>query len=267
MTSVGHGEVVVEVEGGIATVVLNRSDRLNAMNLDMVKALDSAIGECAKPDIRAVVLTGKGEYFSVGGDLDSLPGTGKQRQGQIGALTRHLHSVVSRLVELRKPTLAAVNGTAAGAGLSLVTVCDLAIAVQTARFRSGYTAVGLTPDGGLSYFLPRLIGLRRASEMILTNRLVSAATAVRWGLINECVPDASFNSRVREQAVLLASTAIEANAETLSMMRLGFGAGLGEQLAREANALSEFVTESEAIEGILAFKEKRHPEFRGLFTC
>ncbi|MEM8859707.1 MAG: enoyl-CoA hydratase/isomerase family protein, partial [Chloroflexota bacterium] len=180
--------ILFEITDNVAVITMNRPEVGNALNLKMAEEMFDASVECASnADVRAVVLTGSGKLFSGGGDLVFFAEQTNIQKALL-KMTTYLHGAQSRFNRMGAPVIAAVNGTAGGGGFSLMCSCDLAIAADHAKFTMAYTAAALTPDASSTYFLPRLIGHRRAAEMILTNRRLTAAEAVDWGLINQAVP-------------------------------------------------------------------------------
>src|SRR5262245_3922282 len=190
----------------VATITLNRPQALNALDLQLGRELFDAVLEVDEdPDVRCVVVTGAGRAFCAGGDVkafaDNLPRIGIV----IKELTTYLHGAVSRLCRSDKPVVMAVNGVAAGGGFSLALSGDVVLAAETARFTMAYAGIAATPDGSSSYFLPRLIGLRRTLELYFGNRVLSAREALDWGLVTRVVPDAEFKAAVDALARELAA--------------------------------------------------------------
>jgi len=181
--------VDVQTRGSIAVITLQRPDHGNAISLKLAMDLLAAALTCARnPAVRAVVLTGAGKNFCFGGDLRAAMSKAGHADAYLQELTTYLHGAISHFVRMDAPVIAAVNGTAAGAGMGLVLMADLAISAAGAKFNMAYTAVGLTPDGGTSFLLPRVVGARRAMEMTLLNRVLNAQEALEWGLVNQVVP-------------------------------------------------------------------------------
>src|SRR5690242_11667597 len=176
--------ITFEQSGPITRVTLNRPDAANGMNDTMTRELADAARRCDTPATKAVVLTGAGRFFCAGGDLKSFA-TAPDRGQFIKGVADDLHQAISSFARMDAVLITAVNGTAAGAGFSLAVTGDLVVAAESATFTMAYTKVGLSPDGSASYHLPRLVGLRRAQELILTNRTLSAAEAQEWGLVTE----------------------------------------------------------------------------------
>ena len=182
-----------DIADGVARLALNRPDAANAFNPALCRDLfDAAIACDERDDIRAVLLTGEGSMFSAGGDLKYFSAQGDGLGAALKEITGLLHAAVSRFAHMDAPVVGAINGMAAGAGFSLAAACDYAIAGTSTRFTLAYTAAGLSPDGSSTWFLPRLVGLRRARELMLTNRMLSADEARDMGIIDRVVPAADF---------------------------------------------------------------------------
>jgi 2-(1,2-epoxy-1,2-dihydrophenyl)acetyl-CoA isomerase len=253
--------VQVESRGAVTVVTLNRPDSSNTLNLQTAMDLLAAAMTCGRnPSVRAVVLTGAGKNFCFGGDLRAMKGKGKAADAYIRELTTYLHEAISHFVRMDAPVIAAVNGTAAGAGVGLVAMSDLAICAASAKFNLAYTSVGLSPDASTSYLLPRVVGLKRAMELFLLNRSINADEAVNWGLVNRSVPDAQLLSEALKIGEQLAAGAKGAFAQTKRLMATSLGA-LESQMVLESQAISARAGTEEGQEGIAAFLEKRKPEF------
>src|SRR6266436_5700903 len=183
--------IEVETRGAVALVTLNRPESANTLNLQMAMDLLAAAMTCARnAAVRAVVLTGAGRHFCFGGDLRGMAARAGAGNDYVRELTTYLHSAISHFVRMDAPVIAAVNGTAAGAGVGLVTMADLAVCGASSRFKLAYSGVGLTPDGGTSFLLPRTIGIKRTMELVLLDRALTSAEALEWGLVNSVVEDA-----------------------------------------------------------------------------
>ena len=184
-----------DLSDGVATITLNRPEAANALTMKMGEELMDASIRCDDdPEIRCVVLTGAGRMFCAGADLKAMPHAGPAMATEIKLLTTYLHAAISRFARMDAPLICAINGTAAGAGFSLALIGDLAIAAESARFTMAYSRIALTPDGSSTYFLPRMIGLRRSLELSMTNRMLSAAEALDWGMLNRVVPNAELQA-------------------------------------------------------------------------
>src|SRR5881398_2943401 len=187
--------VEVETRGAVALVTLNRPESANTLNLQMAMDLLAAAMTCARnAAVRAVILTGAGRHFCFGGDLRGMaarPGAGSD---YVRELTTYLHAAISHFVRMDAPVIAAVNGTAAGAGVGLLLMSDLAVCGRSSKVSLAYTGVGLTPDGGTSFLLPRTIGVKRTMELLLLNRALNSAEALEWGLVNSVVDDSEVGT-------------------------------------------------------------------------
>ena len=253
-----------EVRHGLARLILNRPQAANAFDLAMARELIEVATICDEdPRIRVVLLTGAGRLFSAGGDLRSFAASEDEIPTLMKATAEALHVAVAKFARMSAPLVAAVNGAAAGAGMSLVTMTDIAIAAESATFSMAYTAAGLTPDGGSTYFLPRVVGMRRAKELILTNRRLSAAEALEWGIVERVVPDGELMPAAEELARSLASGPTRAFGATKKLLITGQTASLEEQLDAESSAIVAMTRTSDGHEGIAAFLEKRKPVFNG----
>lgn len=250
-------------EDGVARIVLARPPT-NAIDLTMARELAAAALVCDEdPGVRAVVLTGEGKAFCAGGDLGSFAAEGDRAPALLKEITAGLHTAIARFARMRAPLIAAVNGVAAGAGFSLVTACDLVLAAASARFTMAYTRAGLVPDGSSTFFLLRQIGLRRTQELMITNRLLSAAEALEWGLLTRVVPDAELEAAVDELARELAAGPTGSFGAVKRLLLLSGGDRLEAQMEEETRAIADAARSADGREGIRAFVEKRPPQFRG----
>ena len=260
----GYQHLTLELDGSVATLTLNRPDAANAFHIELAHEFMLAAIECDEnPEIRALILTGAGRMFCAGGDLKSFAGYGEQISAKLKEITAYLHSASSRLTRMRAPVISAVNGVAAGAGFSIAVASDLVVAAESAKFTMAYTAAGLSPDGSSSYFLPRLIGLRRTQELMLTNRRLSAREALDWGLVNTVVPDDELMKHVTDQARILASGATRAYGTVKKLLVETFGQSLEGQMELEARGIASMAGTADGREGIAAFLERRQPDFKG----
>ena len=249
---------------GIATITLNRPEAFNALNLTLGRELFHAALEVDEdPAVRCVVITGAGKAFCAGGDVkdfaDNLPRIGVL----VKELTTYLHGAVSRLCRSDKPVVMAVNGVAAGGGLSFALSGDLVIAAESARFTMAYARIAATPDGSSSYFLPRLIGLRRAMELYFTNRVLSAREAFEWGLVTRVVPDAELRGAVDALARELAQGPTKAFGGAKRLFHQSTWESLETQMELEAQAIALAGHTADFAAGVTAFTAKKQPTFKG----
>ena len=256
--------VLFDVTDGIARITLNRPAVGNALDLPMARALvDAAIRCQTDQSIRCVVLTGAGRLFCAGGDVEAFRTAGDRVDALLSELAGTVHMAVARFARLPKPFLVLVNGPAAGAGLSLAIAGDVVIAGRSAHFTAAYGAIGLTPDGGMSWLLPRLIGLRKAQEMILTNRRMKSDEAETSGLVTRTVDDDALEQEGRATAEQLARAATAAFGAARGLLRESMESSLEAQLEREASTISRAGVLPEAQEGLAAYFAKRPANFRG----
>lgn len=256
--------ILFEKNNGIATITLNRPDAANGINLQMAKELLSAAIDCDDDDsVRAVIITGNGKMFCAGGDLKSFATVGDNISSLLKELTVNLHGAITRFARMDAPVIIAVNGTAAGAGFSLAVAGDMVLAADSAKFTMAYTAAGLSPDGSASYFLPRLIGLRKTQELMLTNRRLSAEEALDWGAINRVVTAGELMTEAKDLASQLANGPTRAYGMVKKLLQCSFNNGLETQLDLEAVGIASMTKLADGKEGVTAFMEKRAPNYSG----
>ncbi len=246
---------------GVGTMALDRPDAGNAVNLELAQDLHAAVIAAERDrSVKVVVLRGAGRNFCVGGDLkafaarDDLP-------AHLREVTSHLHAAIVAFARMDAPIVVGVQGSAAGAGLGLAIGGDIVIAAESARFVVAYTKIGLNPDGGTSYLLPRLIGLRRAQELTLTNTPLDANAAFEIGLVTRVVADDALDAEVAGVARQLAAGARRAQGEAKRLLRTSFDESLALHLEAEAAAIVRSAERPDAKEGISAFLEKRSPTY------
>ncbi len=249
----------------VATITLNRPTGFNALDEQMSKDLYDVASHCGyDKNVRAVIITGAGEKaFCAGGDVAAFASMGTDASWRMANMTTHLHTAISRFSWMSAPTIAAVNGVAAGAGLSLMASCDLAVAADHASFTSAYTKIGMTPDGSSTYFLPRLIGHRRTMDLYLTNRVLNAQEAEAWGLVNQVVPAAELMPTVEKMATKIAAGAPLAHAGVKKLMMLTANETLETQMERETRSIAAMAASQDGQEGFVSFVERRAPKFVG----
>lgn len=260
----GYATLRFEQRDAIARITLNRPQAHNSLNREMADDLYSVALRCAHDEqIRAVILTGEGSVFCAGGDLKSFHAERDALPAKLAALLDHFHGAVTHLSRMRAPVIAAVNGVAAGAGLSLACAADLVLAAESAHFTMAYTRAGLTPDGSATFFLPRIVGLHRALDLALTNRALTAAEAEAWGIVSRVVPDAALAGEAWALAEQLAHGATLALGGAKRLLRESFSNTLETQLNHESDSITAMTRTSDGREGIAAFVEKRPPHFTG----
>lgn len=259
--------IVFEVQEGVARLTLNRPDKLNSFNTAMQTELQEALALVDHDQaVRALVLTGAGRGFCAGQDLADpqvrfVPGQTPPDLGDV--VERHYKPLILRLSQLRVPTIAAVNGMAAGSGVSLALACDIVVASHCAAFLLPFSKIGLIPDTACSWLVPQRLGQARALAWALTGQKLPASQAAEWGLIWEAVADEAFAERVNTLARQLAAMPTQALVRTRQLMQLGRTHTLEQQLDAEAQAMRELGRSADYLEGVAAFLEKRPPRFSG----
>ena len=246
--------------GRVGVITLNRPAQLNALNDALMDALGQALlGLDADPDIGAIVITGSDKAFAAGADIAVMADWSYMDVFQSGFITRNWETIR----QVRKPVIAAVAGYAMGGGCELAMACDIVIAAESASFIQAFTRIGLVPDAGGSYWLPRQIGMARAMGAMLLGDKISATQAADWGMIYETVPDAGFATHVRARAAQLAAGPAVAYRGVKAMLRASFGHDLDAQLALEARLQGACGQTEDFREGVAAFLEKRPARFTG----
>ena len=254
--------ITLDIQDGVAWLTLARPEKRNSVDPAFALRLHELAEQCAADqDIRCVVLTGSGKFFCVGGDIDAFSAAGEAAEAAVGALARSFHAGIYRLATMEKPFVTAINGPAAGAGLSLAILGDIALAAASAHFTSAYSAVGLTPDGGASWWLPRLIGMRRAQEILFTNRRIGAEDAAAIGLVTRVVADDALRAEASAVATALANGPVRALARCRALLMESANTDFRVHLDREAASIAESAGAAEGREGVAAFLAKRSPQF------
>src|SRR4026209_2625031 len=235
----GYQTVLYEVKEGVGRITLNRPEAYNALNLTLGRELFQAALEADEDrPVRCIVITGAGKAFCAGGDVKDFADNPDRIGIIIKELTTYLHGAVSRLARPMRPVVMAVNGIAAGGGMSLALAGDLVVAAESTRFTMAYSKIAASPDGSSSYFLPRMIGLRRALELHYTNRVLSAREAMEWGLVNRVHPDAEFSDAVGALARELAQGPTQAFGRAKLLFHQSTQESLETQMELEAQAIA-----------------------------
>ena len=254
----------LDIAGPVATITLDRPDAANSLNLAMGNDLLAAANVCASDaSIRAVILTAEGRMFCAGGDVGGFAKA--ENAGELlRAITTGLHAAIARLQRMDAPLIVAVNGVAAGAGMSIALTGDFVIAAASAKFTMAYTAIGLSPDGSSTWFLPRLVGPLKAKELMINNAVLSADEASSLGIVSEVVADEELMTAANSLAEKLASGPTKAYGEVKRLVADSFNSPLEAQMERETNSIANLANSTEdARNGITAFLAKEKVEFKG----
>lgn len=253
-----------EIDAGVARMTLNRPDVGNALHVGMCKELMDVSIRCDEdPDVRALLVDANGRMFCAGGDLRSFAGHDDDLGPLLKEMTVWLHGAFSRFARMRAPVVTAVNGIAAGGGFGLAMCSDLVIAAESAAFSMAFTAAGLSPDSSSTWFLPRIIGMRRAQELMLTNRRIGAREALEWGLVTRVVADDALAADALDTARTLAAGPTEAFGSVKRLLAATFDNGLETQMELEAREVTDNARGADGREGVAAFLAKRKPIFAG----
>ena len=254
-------EVDLEFRDGVAYVTFRRPQNGNSIDNGFGRAFrEAALTIEANATARAVLMTGEGKHFCFGGDLKAIFASGEGARAYVTALTADLHAGMSLFARMDAPVIVAVNGIAAGAGLGLVLGADLAVAANNAQFVAAYSSVGLTPDATCTFWLPRAVGTKRAKDLLMTNRILSADEALEWGLVNQVVEANELLQAAGALAERL-SAGPKSAFGALKRLMADSESGLDAQLGRESSSIAARVASVEGREGIAAFLEKRGPRY------
>ncbi len=256
--------VLVERNEGVLEITLNRPESGNALSPQLAREL-AEVANSASGDksVRAIILTGAGRMFCAGGDLTAFADAGDGSHALLLNMTGDVHAAVSRFARMNAPLITAVNGMAAGGGFSLAIGGDMILGAESSRYLLAYTNAGLSPDGSSSWFLPRRVGHARASELMLTNRVLTSAEALAWGLINRVVADDALLDEARKLGAKLARGPTRAFGTVKRLLNESFTSGLETQMEYEARGIADSSVTADGREGVRAFIEKRKPAFTG----
>lgn len=259
----GYRTLTYSCSDGLARITLNRPKEANTINFAMASEL-SEVARVVDADatVKAIVLTGSGRFFCAGGDVLEMSQSEDTQASALKRLADELHRAISTFARMRAPLIIAVNGTAAGAGFSMVATGDYVIASDAASFTMAYSNVGLSPDGSSSYYLPRLIGMRRTQDLMYTNRVLSAEEALDWGVVNQVVAADDLDqaaNKVAEQFVRASSDSLSA---IKKLLLCTFNNSLETQMEIEGRYIAACADGENGREGIKAFTEKRKPNFK-----
>ena len=264
-----NDQVLLDIRGVVATLTLNRPRAMNSLGVEMGRALLARVQELqAAQGVKAIIVTGAGEHFMAGGDIKEFhtivaaaPET--RRQTFEGLIAQFVHPAIEILRALPQPVIAKVRGACAGFGFSLMAGCDLSIAADNAYFTTGYSLLGTTADGGSTYFLPRLVGAKRAAELMLLADRIDSQQALALGLLNRVVPLVELDAACEALAQRLAAGPPHAHAGTKRLLQQSLGNSLADQLHAEAQSFARCSASADFAEGVSAFIEKRKPQFKG----
>jgi 2-(1,2-epoxy-1,2-dihydrophenyl)acetyl-CoA isomerase len=258
-----YENIELAIRNHVATITLNRPENYNSLNLKISEEFGEAVGQVTlDPDVKVITITGAGDKaFCAGGDVVAFAGEPSDAAVLLREMTGILNLAISRLAWAPKPVVAVVNGVAAGAGLSLVSGCDLVIASERATFASAYSKVGLTPDTGSTFYLPRIVGLRRTAELYMRERILTAGEALDWGLVNHVTVHSELRVAAESWVNQLAAGPVDSYASMKRLLNHTFNDTLESQLEREARAIIAARISPNGVEGVTAFGAKRRPDF------
>lgn len=255
--------IQTEIKNKIATLTLNRPEVFNSFNREMALKLQKELDACEQnPEVRAIVITGNGRAFCAGQDLKEVTSP-ELNPGFKKILEEHYNPIISKIRKIEKPFLAAVNGVAAGAGANIALACDIVVATEQASFIQAFSKIGLVPDSGGTFFLPRLIGFQKASALMMLGEKVSAEEAERLGMIYKVFPSETFSQEVTNLASILSNMPTKALGMTKRLLNEAMTNSLEDQLDLEGKLQIEAAQSEDYAEGVDAFVNKRTPEFKG----
>lgn len=254
----------LEIDKGIATLTLNRPESYNALNLELAEELLDAVLQCDEnTSVKVIMITGAGKAFCAGGDVKEFHQNLDNASLYLKKLTSQLHKSIAKICRMPKPVMAAVNGVAAGGGFSLSLACDLTIAAESAKFVTAYSDIAASPDLGMTYFLPRILGNKKAFELALVKKQLTASEAKEWGLVNQVVPDSELKDVCKKLALkLLVSSSLGIGA-TKKLLQLSLSQTLESQMENESEFIARAGKSHDFREGVSAFVERRNARFEG----
>ena len=258
-----YNSIIYEKSFSIAKIILNNPKEGNTLDLELAKELYAASLDAASDkNIKVLILTANGKLFCGGGNLKFLLSKKKEVKKTLMEMTMYFHGAISRMARMSAPVIVGVNGTAGGGGFSLAITGDVIYAIKDAKFTLAYTNAGLSPDGSSTYYLPRIVGMKRAKELMLTNRLFSAGEALDMGLIDKVVnSNEELNEAINKQAEVFSKGPINAYKSVKKLLSESFNNGLESQMEIESIHISKNAETKDGIEGLTAFSEKRKPNF------
>lgn len=255
--------ILLKIENKVAFITLNRPDVFNSFNREMAILLQKTLDDCANnATVRAIVITGSGKAFCAGQDLKEVTSP-DLNPGFKKILEEHYNPIITRIRNIEKPIIAAVNGVAAGAGANIALACDIVVAAESATFIQAFSKIGLIPDSAGTFFLPRLIGFQKASALMMLGNKVTAAEAVQMGMIYKIYSMGIFEDEINSLAITLANMPTKALGLTKRLLNQSLANNLEQQLALESDLQIEASSSNDYQEGVTAFVEKRKPEFKG----
>lgn len=258
-----NNSILIKVENQVAFITLNRPEVFNSFNREMAMALQDILDDCAKDiDVRAIVIIGSGKAFCAGQDLKEVTDP-ELNPGFRKILEEHYNPIIQKIRTIEKPIIAAVNGVAAGAGANIALACDIVVATEHTSFIQAFSKIGLVPDSGGTFFLPRIIGIQKATALMMLGDKVNAEEALAMGLVYKIFPTAFFMDDVTTLATKLASMPTKALGLTKRLLNQSLTNSLEQQLALESDLQIEASSSNDYKEGVAAFIEKRTPEFKG----